>query len=138
MLNMNNINLSGNIEVLINSSLGDLTAFTDVIYTQALPPKPKNPKTTAGFSIPEIHHVRKDDWGKGFFINDENDTSYLISTEDTSDLYVNMDCKYLINQIASDPDNKKLYEFLWITTCMLLWGLTVMLRVKKKKKLKKF
>lgn len=116
-----NINTTG--KVSIETSCGSLKAFSDIIYTQAVGPKEKKPKTSAGFAIPEYQEIREDKWGMGGHnIENENDTSYMIHSNESCTVFINMDCKYLKSKILSDPENKKLYEHLWIATCLFFWG----------------
>ena len=124
-MSLEQVSTEGNVELSLRTNFnsdGILRAESKINYTPALPPKEKKPKTTAGFILPEPHRIYKDSWRLGCGINDENDTAYLIVSEDSFDLYVNMDCKQLLDKILSDPDNKVMYEHIWVASCLFLWG----------------
>ena len=82
-------------------------------------PVPRPPKGRGGKDWPDLTPVRKSDWGEHEF-NEESAIRIIDRGDNKYDYFINMDNRYLQNQIKDDPDSKPFSEQQYKLSMMLI------------------
>ena len=97
--------------------------YVKAIKGKSISGKPsKKPKSPEQLKLPNIKLIRRNEWNldNGF---DENSALYINGSGDKQIFYINLDNKYLLNEIRKNPDNELLLAKSWEVSLALL-GLT--------------